>query len=1341
MRVIIVNPGAPTIFLGLCLFSLLNAGAHAELHDRGAGLIYDDVLDVTWLQNVTLAAGSSYDDDYTKTPSPNPNTDGLLSYANAVAWAENLKYYDSVRGITWDDWRLPKVRPVNGTSFNLKSAYDGSTDVGYNITSPTHELAYMYYVNLKNKGQYDTAGVKQTGYGLVDDPDDPNDESLFINLRNGIFWYGTRRPEGFNPNNAWDLRARYGNDLASDSRYVRYAWAVRDGDVGFAAPIQISQISATPASLLDTETSQLAVTANDPEPGPSELTYQWSVIAGGGTFDNASIASPTYTPEDVSDSQTVTIEVEVSDGENSVRRTLALQVSDGNVPLPNSAPQITGVSATPTSLLDTELSNLAVIASDPDNGPQSLSYQWIIVTGGGVLDDATSATPVFTPADVTGSQTVTLRVTVSDGAASASQDVALNVQDADPPSPGDVRSGQTYTYDFVWWSGASQTWVYDAGAMLSVDVYDAPETPENDVYFKFRNGINTELGYLSSIPYVQIDTGTHEGMFTSVSVSGFEGHVEYEMNPPGDPETLIDLSGSRIAWAGDFAPGVHADSTSKTYGINPGESQTIKVVVSEGHTFADVISAINAGMSTTFVDGHYGEWTTSEKQAYRVGASGGLRFALGVLSIVPNTWNPEGHGLFVTHQLTGVVDGNAPKISTLSATPASLLDTETSQLAVTANDPEPGPSELTYQWSVIAGGGTFDNASIASPTYTPEDVSDSQTVTIEVEVSDGENSVRRTLALQVSDGNVPLPNSAPQITGVSATPTSLLDTELSNLAVIASDPDNGPQSLSYQWIIVTGGGVLDDATSATPVFTPADVTGSQTVTLRVTVSDGAASASQDVALNVQDADPPAPGVELLAQDFSGTTLTDWLATDEGSISAPSKWRVASGELAQLSNIRDGGTANALPHLGTFLTYQGGLDWTDYRAKFRLRSADDDTLGLMFRVQDNDNYYRFSWDKSLNQRRLVKRVGGLFTELAADNVPYVVGQTYQLEMVAQGSQLEVWIDGVRIFQVTDGALDHGTIAFYTWQNNAAYFDELVVEDLSGGTLNARPQITGVSATPTSLLDTELSNLAVIASDPDNGPQSLSYQWIIVTGGGVLDDATSATPVFTPADVTGSQTVTLRVTVSDGAASASQDVALNVQDADPPAPGVELLAQDFSGTTLTDWLATDEGSISAPSKWRVASGELAQLSNIRDGGTANALPHLGTFLTYQGGLDWTDYRAKFRLRSADDDTLGLMFRVQDNDNYYRFSWDKSLNQRRLVKRVGGLFTELAADNVPYVVGQTYQLEMVAQGSQLEVWIDGVRIFQVTDGALDHGTIAFYTWQNNAAYFDELKADSIN
>ncbi len=117
----------------------------------------------------------------------------------------------------------------------------------------------------------------------------------------------------------------------------------------------------------------------------------------------------------------------------------------------------------------------------------------------------------------------------------------------------------------------------------------------------------------------------------------------------------------------------------------------------------------------------------------------------------------------------------------------------------------------------------------------------------------------------------------------------------------------------------------------------------------------------------------------------------------------------------------------------------------------MRSDDDDALGIMFRYQDNDNYYRFSWDSQRTYRRLVKRETGVVTLLAEDQEPYVVGQTYQVEIVAQGPQLEVWIDGSQIFAVTDTSFAGGSIALYAWANAGSSFDDVLVEELATGTV--------------------------------------------------------------------------------------------------------------------------------------------------------------------------------------------------------------------------------------------------------------------------------------------------
>jgi Domain of Unknown Function (DUF1080) len=103
--------------------------------------------------------------------------------------------------------------------------------------------------------------------------------------------------------------------------------------------------------------------------------------------------------------------------------------------------------------------------------------------------------------------------------------------------------------------------------------------------------------------------------------------------------------------------------------------------------------------------------------------------------------------------------------------------------------------------------------------------------------------------------------------------------------------------------------------------------------------------------------------------------------------------------------------------------------------------------VLFRQQDANNWYRFSWDRQLNQRRLVKKVAGVYTLLAADNVPYVLGQNHDVELVVQGSRIEVWVDGARIFEVTDASLPTGTIGFTTWQNNGAFFDDVQVNEMA------------------------------------------------------------------------------------------------------------------------------------------------------------------------------------------------------------------------------------------------------------------------------------------------------
>lgn len=70
------------LILALLAGITISGTVQAALHDRGGGLIYDDVLKVTWLADANYAKTSGQ------------HSTGIMLGDVAAAWAANLSYYD-----------------------------------------------------------------------------------------------------------------------------------------------------------------------------------------------------------------------------------------------------------------------------------------------------------------------------------------------------------------------------------------------------------------------------------------------------------------------------------------------------------------------------------------------------------------------------------------------------------------------------------------------------------------------------------------------------------------------------------------------------------------------------------------------------------------------------------------------------------------------------------------------------------------------------------------------------------------------------------------------------------------------------------------------------------------------------------------------------------------------------------------------------------------------------------------------------------------------------------------------------------------------------------------------
>jgi hypothetical protein len=160
----------------LLVFCPVETG-NATLWDRGGGLIYDDVLDITWLQDANYAQTSGYDGD------------GLMAWGDAVAWADSLVYGG------YDDWRL--------------STTPGTT-TGYINEG---EMGHLYY----------DEGISSSNPGP------------FINVEYYYYWSGAEYASS--PAYAWYFNFALGfQDFDVKDYYHYYAWAVRPGDVSAPVP-------------------------------------------------------------------------------------------------------------------------------------------------------------------------------------------------------------------------------------------------------------------------------------------------------------------------------------------------------------------------------------------------------------------------------------------------------------------------------------------------------------------------------------------------------------------------------------------------------------------------------------------------------------------------------------------------------------------------------------------------------------------------------------------------------------------------------------------------------------------------------------------------------------------------------------------------------------------------------------------------------------------------------------------------------------------------------------------------------------------------------------------------
>ena len=188
----VVKTGALLSALVVC------SQASASLIVRDGGMVYDDVLDITWLQDANYAKTSGYD------------ANGLMTWDESITWADSLVYGG------YDDWRL-----FNGAydDTNCSSSYK-NPDLYFGSNCTASELGHVFYEDFNLAA--DQSIEMATGEGL-------NNLNLFKNVQNSSYWSGSTF--SWMTNTAGFFTTLYGAQSIAGTSGNMYAWAVRDGDV------------------------------------------------------------------------------------------------------------------------------------------------------------------------------------------------------------------------------------------------------------------------------------------------------------------------------------------------------------------------------------------------------------------------------------------------------------------------------------------------------------------------------------------------------------------------------------------------------------------------------------------------------------------------------------------------------------------------------------------------------------------------------------------------------------------------------------------------------------------------------------------------------------------------------------------------------------------------------------------------------------------------------------------------------------------------------------------------------------------------------------------------------
>ncbi|MFC3799328.1 family 16 glycoside hydrolase [Cohnella sp. GCM10012308] len=171
---------------------------------------------------------------------------------------------------------------------------------------------------------------------------------------------------------------------------------------------------------------------------------------------------------------------------------------------------------------------------------------------------------------------------------------------------------------------------------------------------------------------------------------------------------------------------------------------------------------------------------------------------------------------------------------------------------------------------------------------------------------------------------------------------------------------------------------------------------------------------------------------------------------------------------------------------------------------------------------------------------------------------------------------------------------------------------------------------------------------------------------------------------------------------------------------------IFGEDFEAGYAAGWTL-------AGGTWSVAT-DGTKVYNQSSTTSASAIAYAG-----QTSLQNYTVSAKVKADAFDSGNyagVGLVARRVDSNNYYVFMYYKITNTLKITKVSGGVATDLISTAYSLNTGTWYDFKAVANGSTLELWVNGTKQLTTTDTAIASGQFGLYAHRANAKFDNVLQ-----